>query len=197
MEVRATVHGPLPPQLERLAESSVIQLFAAWKLTLVRDTTSLPKPSETAADQLVGGLLKLDCDALRGTLLIVASFELIAQCRPNGATSRTLSPKSSSDWLIVRDWSAELANQLLGRIRNQLCRHGIALRSGTPAPVSGHGAVVSIQRSVREPLRFLAAGSSARDVRLWLDVEKGSEFDRQIALPACDGIPNEGQIVIF
>jgi hypothetical protein len=109
-----------------------------------------------------------------------------------GATKEPLErskPVQSSE----RDWIAELANQLLGRIKNKMMRMGIDFYAMPPAVVSGrHLAPVTSQPDFR-PWVFATPGGV---VCLWIEVTAAPEIHPNMALIAED-IPCEGDLLLF
>jgi hypothetical protein len=61
--------------------------------------------------------------ALKGTVMLAVSREGLSATRPVGDDDR--------------DWLAELSNQLLGRVKNQLFRHGVQISMSTPLVIRG------------------------------------------------------------
>jgi CheY-specific phosphatase CheX len=72
---------------------------------------------------------------LRGAVLLSASRPVLERSYP----IRHADAVSDDD---LRDWSAELVNQLLGRIKNQLLSRGVTIQLSTPTAISGVQIVV-------------------------------------------------------
>jgi len=70
-------------------------------------------------------------DDLRGSVTLAATREFVRATHP--ATVRGETP-SEADLL---DWCSELANQLLGRLKNKLLSYGVMLFLSTPSAVVG------------------------------------------------------------
>jgi hypothetical protein len=109
-----------------------------------------------------------------------------------GATSEPLE-RSKPSRASARDWIAELANQLLGRIKNKVLRRGIEFYAMPPAVVSGnHLAPVTSQPDFR-PWVFATPGGV---VCLWIEVSAAPEVQPDAGLIAAD-IPAEGDVLLF
>src|SRR3981189_310354 len=68
-------------------------------------------------DTLVASIGFGNCNGLRGTLLIVARPEFFRSIYPMDIAANEISDKA------LADWASEVANQLLGRIKNLLSAH--------------------------------------------------------------------------
>jgi hypothetical protein len=95
-----------------------------------------------------------------------------------------------------RDWMAELANQLFGRIKNRLLRRGLQLFGTPPAIIGGDHLVASTGRVRCQPI-VLRTPNGGR-VCIWVD------YLMQSALPLALSdvepgafIPSEGEILFF
>jgi hypothetical protein len=134
---------------------------------------------------------------LNGSILLVGSFEFLTACRPVPLRTRPLTMSSATDWILVRDWSMELANQLVGRMRNRLYEYGVVLDIKCPTAVSGLPLAVSIRGQSRPPLQFLASGKHA--LRVWLDASASPAFEKAILTKPNPPptIPKEGEAILF
>jgi hypothetical protein len=182
--------------LDRLTFDACCDFFAAHGVSLERRPASPLAATGDTTDTSCGGLIAFTSPAISGSLFVVGSFAFLASCRPPQVT-RALAPSSSTDWILIRDWSMEIANQLLGRMRNRLYRYGISLDAKAPTAVSGVPLAISIRGRRSDPLQFLASGRHS--LRVWLDAALGSEFDAALdggpVNPA--GVPREGDVIIF
>jgi hypothetical protein len=142
-----------------------------------------------------GGVIGFRGRDLSGSLLVVGTFSLLAECRPQPPKLGPLSMSSASDWILVRDWSMELANQLLGRIRNRLREYGIEADVKLPTAVSGYPLAVSIRARTSKALQF--ATSDKHTLRLWFDAVPGPKFEATILSKTNVAIPKEGDVLLF
>ena len=136
--------------IEKCVSESCLSLFEDYSLPLVRMVSG-------AADQhplLFCGVVGFSGEQMRGTMLLATSKE------PLGPTS----PTSDAS---LREWIAELSNQLLGRVKNRLFSHGVQLHMSTPVVLRGlHIAPVS--RAELVPFFFACDGGL---VCVWFDAE--------------------------
>jgi CheY-specific phosphatase CheX len=151
-------------------------LFLAYDVSL--EPTDIEDYRKSPALNLVS-VIGFAGRGVSGTLVLGATEEPLERSKPGDASER--------------DWIAELANQLLGRIKNKLMRVGIDFYAMPPAVVSGkHLAPVTSQPDFR-PWVFATPGGS---VCLWIEVNAAAEVHPNIALMAED-IPCEGDLLLF
>lgn len=122
-------------------------------------------------------------DCVRGTLLIAPEGDLVRQSHPLAASGDV-----SAD--AERDWLGETANQLLGRLRNQLVAHHVDLLSDTPLFVSGTVRLGGIRRAT-SVLDFEVDG---RPLRMWWDVQVDPELELK---QGGEAAREEGELQLF
>src|SRR5262249_54026692 len=118
-------------------------------------------------------------DRLCGSVVISANEAAIASSNPvgDGAT---------------RGWVAELANQLVGRFKNAMLRHGVEVAMSIPVVLTATQ-LRPLPHTQIEPLR-LALG--AGQLTVWLEVEADAEL--VLAEPSEDSmIAAEGEAMLF
>ena len=94
-------------------------------LGLPEDIVAAPGRKESPDGQLAS-FMGFTGRLLRGTLTIVAPLSFIAKTYP-------LPAKHGFEWeLAMYDWSGEMANRVLGRIKNQLASRGVEVEPSTP-----------------------------------------------------------------
>jgi hypothetical protein len=106
--------------LERLLAECTIDLFASYGVELQRVRGTPVCEGAFAASIGVAG------EKLRGSLVLLSPIEIIRLSHP------TVGAEAEADFAIIADWGAELANQLAGRVKNQLLAWGIELQLSTP-----------------------------------------------------------------
>ena len=120
-------------------------------------------------------------------------------CRPLPLCDyyKALTTASATDWILVRDWSMELANQLLGRIRNRLSGYALVVDPKSPTAVSGHPLAVSIRARKADPFQFATA--SKQTVRVWFAATPGANFEQAILRKPDPPptVPKEGEVLVF
>ena len=111
-----TIVSPIDGRLSEVLVSCARDLFEAYGLAM-HEGDGDPREHEIA------GVIGFT-GTVRGTLFVASTIPLLASTCPPPARD-------------VADWTAELANQLLGRFKNQLVRRGIELAMATPVAVRG------------------------------------------------------------
>jgi hypothetical protein len=182
--------------LNKLVLDCTMDLFAAYSVAL-RHEPYRPLNLQTEVESRSGGVIGFTSDCIAGTLLLVAPFELLASCRPTPHLPGKLSTSSAADWILVRDWSMELTNQLLGRIRNRLNEYGFWLEARVPTAVSGPALLIAIRARNCTPLQFATPGRQA--LRIWFDAKTGARFDMAAARMRNAPAPQhkEGDLILF
>ena len=162
--------------------ASVVELFASYGVYCIEDT-----PSETETEVELSSIVGFRGKDLRGGLAFVVTSDLIAELLP---VSRT--PEQSERQL--RDWSAEMSNQLLGRLKNKLAAKALDFRIGSPACFTGRSIqLVFVPARESFTLTFRAATGTARiHLDCWL--EAGVAFDLGIEDLR---ILSEGDVLFF
>lgn len=123
---------------------------------------------------------------IRGGLAFVAPIDLIAELLPV--------PRSGDrDDRKLRDWSAEIANQLLGRLKNKLSKRSLNFDVGTPVCFTGKSIrLVFLPDAEGVSLSFRAAATT---VRVHLDCTVASKLaDADISDLR---IAAEGDVLLF
>lgn len=109
-------------------------------------------------DPVLFGVIGFGGKGMRATCLLGAEGGLVeASCRVSGRP---------------RDWIAELANQLIGRVKMKLVSHGLTVTMTTPLALSGVR-VTPLPRSGGEPMAF---SSSRGHALLWLEIETDEDL---------------------
>jgi hypothetical protein len=184
--------------LDAIVPNACVGLFAALGASLRPADTRLPAGS--AADDLAtcanptAAVIAFSGASIRGTLVLLAPFDLIAACHPEGGRRHVLSPASSGDWIYVRDWTRELASQLLGRIKTRILPHGVTFDIATPTAVTGPALSGAISAQSVTPARFM---SGTDPVTVWFDARISRDSALRLAAVRPDVAPKEGDIVLL
>jgi CheY-specific phosphatase CheX len=190
--------------IAQLAPTALIDVFASYGMRVVprkEGPRSLPPnarkilfaPKDAPAETTVAGVVGFTGLEMRGTLLLATAFEVIAAVRPRELRQRALSKNSASDWILVRDWSGELANQVLGRIKNRLHRYGVSFDVSPPTALSGAALAFATPRGPAPQLHLFTADE--HQVRFCFD----AIFDpgRQVTPDGPEGEAAEGKVILF
>lgn len=162
--------------VDALVVRSTEELFAAYQVKVAEQV----EPAEVPGDDILfAGVIGFTGKNMRGTLVL--------------APTRTMLERShQGENCEFRDWAGELANQLLGRIKNQLRRYGIDIEVTTPVIVKGQY-LASVPRIDRKALHSFAA--SPGNVSVWFDAELAPGV--VLVLREVPSGPREGEAVLF
>jgi hypothetical protein len=118
-------------------------------------------------------------EQMRGTLVLATSSEPLGRTSPVQGAS-------------LREWIAELSNQLLGRVKRQLAERGLILAISTPVVLRGQH-LRPLPNKEAEPLIFDCEGGC---VCVWMDAELAPELDLSQVQEDCQ-IMGEGDAMLF
>lgn len=167
------------PTFDAIVANATVELFAASEVKLVAASTT-PALDRVAVIGFGGG-------GLRGSLGLGVSAGLLDQLvGPGGEPDAGASRRD--------DWLAEMANQLLGRVKNRLLRHGVTIAIALPMVL--RGLRVEIVGSSKE-LWTYPFEAPAGVLCVWIDVVADPEF--ALAPSSDEGleIPSEGDVILF
>lgn len=149
-------------------------LFAAYDVKVAKQAH---RGAHMADDVLYAGVIGFT-GPLRGTLVLAPTRTLLER-------SRQGSP------FEYRDWAGELANQLLGRIKNRLRGHGAEIHATTPVVLKGH--YFASFPKVDLSLHCFAAAPG--NVSVWFDAELADGLTL-LARDVQTGL-REGEAILF
>jgi CheY-specific phosphatase CheX len=110
--------------LDTVLEDTTLALFESIGVRLLRTPAPLTAGDDIAASIGFAG------EELRGALVLTSTRKLVQQVLPQEVRERDADEQ-------LADWMGELANQLLGRVKNRLLRYGVSLAMGTPTVMLG------------------------------------------------------------
>src|SRR5882724_10168205 len=153
-------------------------LFSAYQLDVhPRDRSDFPATEKLA----VCGVMGFGGKSLRGALVLATTREPLEHTKPDAFGSQ-------------RDWVCELANQLMGRVKNKLLTLGVEVLLATPAGLSGEN-LSPPPSKLRAPQVFAAASGF---VCVWIDCEYADGFELPSSPPRDLEPPvAEGDAVLF
>jgi CheY-specific phosphatase CheX len=148
--------GKLNPEalVRRVAAEACKDLFEAYGVPLEAITPSNIPRSKI----MLCGVIGFTGPQIRGTCILASTEEPISDSIPVTGS--------------LRDWIAELSNQLVGRIKNKLLGFGAEVYVTSPAVVRGEHLAAPSMCEI-EPMSFK---SEKGNVYLWVDVEADSNF---------------------
>ncbi len=149
------------------------------------DDSGLEMSAQVATFIGFGGAL------LRGTLTLVAPFALLHAAYPIPICAPAEVPEAD-----VLDWSGELVNQLLGRIKNRLAPRGVEIMASTPKSLRADQP--RIQRTTSTTICALQFSSGPARLGVWFDavaINERSLF--ALTLPPGEACLLEGEVTLF
>jgi hypothetical protein len=149
-----TVQDHMQRLIEDLAQESCISLFEAYGVKL----TMSPGEADLGDDVRLTGVVGFTGPGILGMCLISGT---------DGPLSAT-NPAQGS----LRDWMAELANQLAGRLKHKLIARGAVVYITTPIVLQG----ARIEPLPRHRFRQQLFESDNGKVALWVEAETAPEF---------------------
>ncbi|MEO7035306.1 MAG: hypothetical protein ABI548_15395 [Polyangiaceae bacterium] len=163
--------------LDRLVAENCLKLFKDYQLEI---RAGVPGESVATERFLLCGIIGFTSKQVRGALVLATTSEPLERTNPSASPSH-------------RDWICELANQMLGRVKNQMLSRGVEIFPSTPIALRGeHLSPVLQQRLVAE--LFTAEGGV---VCVWMDCEFSDGFEFPEAR-VCDAAPVlEGEAILF
>jgi len=160
----------------------VVEFFRAYGVACEQIVES---EAPASADMELGSIIGFRGKSVRGGFAFVAPVGLIADLLPV--------PPSRDRELQLRDWSAEIANQLIGRLKNKLAAQALDFDVGSPVCFRGRSIrLVFLPDAEGVSLAFRAA---AAEVQIHLDCSISSSL--------VDGpveelrIAAEGEVILF
>ena len=161
---------------QRVVDSIVVgcteELFAAYGVRLAR--RQAPSPGE---EVIFVGVVGFTSEVMRGALLLAPTRTPLARSYKGGPCE-------------LRDWAGELANQLLGRIKNRLFTYGVEISVSTPVVIKGN-CLAPVPRGELVPYMF---DGRPGEVAVLFDAELRDGL--QLA-PRNLVVPNEGDTILF
>lgn len=167
-----------------MLSASVAEFFQSHGLACSSvEESSDDVPSSTV---VLGSIIGFRGKAIRGGLAFVAPLELISEMLPV--------PKDSERAdLQLRDWSAEIANQLVGRLKNKLSQRSVDFDVGTAVCFTGKSIrLVFLPDAEGLSLSFRSGTTSVRvhlDCTMATEIADGNVEDLRI-------VP-EGDVLLF
>ncbi len=145
-------------------------------------------PAVALYGQGMVGIIGFSSPQLRGSLLIASTIGLIQMSYP-------LDPRLVRDPASdLRDWSGELANQLMGRIEHRLILYGVSLALHAPLCLVCRELRTAPDPEEARVFQFKGRGS---EMYLRLDVTLASSFALRAVPERVAGKPKEGEVVFF
>jgi hypothetical protein len=174
MEARKDSAQSIQQVIEGLARNACKKLFDAYGTQLHE-----ADPNDSLDDKLVlTAVIGFTGPGLRASCILAATEPPLRHSNPVPGP--------------LRDWMAELGNQLVGRIKNELLRLGTEVYVTTPVVLRGEHLAPPNGLALK-PQAFVA--SSGGRVLLWIDVEPAPDF--HLATEPQEAPLFEGEMFLF
>lgn len=168
--------------IDTILQSSAVELFHSQGVA-VAPLRPAPLGTQQRFYDWVG-LIHFEAANLSGVLTVSVPMAIWS--------SRETTVSAPSDAETLADWHRELANQLMGRIKNRLLKFQLVMRPRLPSALSGAALELHRKRSASEVLyRFRALRG---DILVVVD----APLERAILAYAGDAqIAREGELILF
>jgi CheY-specific phosphatase CheX len=180
----------LDPQqvLEQLTAAACQDLFARYGVA-VKQVSDVEEP--LSPDFLLCSVIGFSGRDLRGTLVLALTETLTGLSNPVARAARAAGAHDHDP--AQRDWVGELSNQLLGRVKIELLRHGVEIYLNLPAVLRGKH-LAPLPRIELKPLKFTLEGGA---VAVWVEVETRPGFRIAVDGAADHSGPGAGDTLLF
>jgi len=167
--------------VDGLAQEATAALFDTYGLKVEQDGPGGAKGLQSAA---LVSIIGFSSTAISGSLILAL---------PQAVAERTLPVPGAS----VSDWSGELANQLLGRLKNQLLKYQVVINMSLPVVLSGDGLKLLATR--HQITRYYSFSSEFGKVFIRLDMEMSASLElvEQDESLRGAGAIDEGELLLF
>lgn len=178
---------PIPEHLEKIITGSVADM-----LTSVAELADakLAKSGDSNADTTVVGVasvLGFTGEQVKGSLVVSCERALLAASHPNLAMGMPVDEGS------ILDWCGEIANQMLGRVKNKLSTIGIKMSMGTPMTVTGKAMQVRAAKDGHAAELVFTTSKGSLCVHFLVVISEGVRFDAEATTNAA----SEGDSLLF
>lgn len=130
-----------PSRLKNMLEESVLELTVSMDgLTEYRLGAEQSDDEKERAQVEYASVLGFSGDLMKGSLVISCKRILLEKSHPNIAMEMPVGEPE------VLDWVGEIANQLLGRLKNKIAGAGVKFSMSTPTTMCGKSIQVSIPK---------------------------------------------------
>jgi chemotaxis phosphatase CheX-like protein len=165
--------------LDGLVQDATRALFHDYNVEMNLDGTPVVKLLPTVN---LLGMIGFSSQVLSGSLLIAMPNELLQHTLP--------APDSS-----LADWGGELANQLLGRVKNLLLKYQVAINLSLPVVVTGGS--FSLPAKTRPLTRYFSFVSEHGKMFVRMEMELRSDVELVRQGKAVDTNMDEGELLLF
>ena len=154
-----------------------VDLFQAY------DVAVEPAPQPVAESVTHQGIIGFTGEPLQGTLVIGATSSLMSLPQFAASTSEA--------------WMSELANQLIGRIKNRLLRFDVLVHLSTPVAVCGSSLSTQTNHHGAQPYYLHSRERPHAGLTIWFDVPADAPTEFSVAEGEEVDVPEEGEMLMF
>jgi hypothetical protein len=162
--------------INNITSEACLSLFSDYSLPLL--AAQMPE-QQLHPELLYCSVIGFSAEQLRGTLVLATTSEPLGRTTPVQGGS-------------LREWVAELSNQLLGRVKRQLQDRGVTLLMATPIVLRGNH-LRPMPSKEAEPLTFVCDGGC---VCVWMDAVIAPGVDLTQVQAEAGGM-GEGETMLF
>jgi CheY-specific phosphatase CheX len=136
----------------------------------------------------VGASIGFTGPELRGSLVLISTHRFVQKVLP-----REIEAGDSAEQ--IADWTGELANQLLGRIKNKLLTYGVTLEMSTPTVIFG---LELIRKNSRSSIcRQFSFRHGDHWLSVYFDAVTAPSFELSVPTQPPEGGIAEGELALF
>jgi len=162
--------------LNNLLFTATLGLFKAYGVTLAEDSSGA---KETASP--LTAVVGFHGAAISGSVVLVVDAALLRA---------SMQTKDTTE----REWLAELANQVLGRMKNRLLAYGVDVAASTPNVLASVRIVPNGPKDQRQGITMVGNGTRAT---VWVDYQ-AKDPDRLAKLARGEAtVGREGDLILF
>ena len=165
--------------LKTIIQSATVELFQAYRVAAAPVVTGSQLAENL--DNYVGGYGNFYGPGLNGTLAMLVPRDVFSLVKVEGLRV-----------FNVLDWTRELTNQLLGRIKNRLVQYQMALRTDTPSAIEGKS--LELRRAGATPFVSIVFRTIRGDILVTLT---GTIDYSKFSYSGAVVTANEGDVILF
>ena len=125
--------GEIHPNLKTLVREAIDELLRSTDgLTAYKFASAQDSPEATLPTAVIS-VLGFSGEQMKGSLVISCERKLLEKSHPNNAMGMPIGDEDITDWI------GELANQMLGRLKNKITIYGCSFSMSTPTTMSSNG----------------------------------------------------------
>jgi len=164
--------------LKTIVQSSTVELFQAYALAVAPVAAEVGTPK---LDNYVGGAGGIYGPGLNATLSLLVPKDVYSIIKVEGVRLYN-----------VLDWTRELTNQLMGRVKNRLTKYQPNIRTDLPSAAEGRG--LEIRQTKMKP--FLTVSFRTIRGEIWVVLAGAIDYTK-LAYSGARSTAGEGELILF